>query len=178
MDLRIEKTEKAIKNAFIELRSQKPLEKVTVTELCRLACINKSTFYAHYEDVYDLSDALEEEMVQAILGSLSWEETEGKEDLGRFIRELCMSFLSHIYLMKILFSGKEQSRLGIRIERNMKELLYQKYPGCRQDVKKSILFSYLIQGAYHAYLNHQEADVQTLISVLTEVAEAIKPLYD
>ena len=44
MDLRIEKTEKAIKNAFIELRARKPLEKITVKELCAEACINKSTF--------------------------------------------------------------------------------------------------------------------------------------
>lgn len=44
MDLRVEKTEKAIKNAFIELRSQKPLEKITVKELCAEARINKSTF--------------------------------------------------------------------------------------------------------------------------------------
>lgn len=41
MDLRIEKTEKAIKNAFIELRARKPLEKITVKELCAEACINK-----------------------------------------------------------------------------------------------------------------------------------------
>ena len=33
MDLRIEKTERGIKNAFIELRSKKPLEKITVKEL-------------------------------------------------------------------------------------------------------------------------------------------------
>ena len=33
MDIRIEKTEKAIRNAFIELRSGKPLEKITVKEL-------------------------------------------------------------------------------------------------------------------------------------------------
>ena len=59
MDLRIEKTEKAIKNAFMELRSKKPLEKISVRELCTLACINKSTFYSHYEDIYQLSDALE-----------------------------------------------------------------------------------------------------------------------
>ena len=52
MDLRVEKTEKAIKNAFIELRSQKPLEKITVKELCAEARINKSTFYSHYQDIY------------------------------------------------------------------------------------------------------------------------------
>ena len=41
-DLRIRKTETAIKNAFIELRAKKPLEKITVKELCDLALINKS----------------------------------------------------------------------------------------------------------------------------------------
>lgn len=47
MDIRIEKTERAIRNAFLELRAAKPLEKITVKELCSLACINKSTFYSH-----------------------------------------------------------------------------------------------------------------------------------
>ena len=51
MDLRVEKTERGIKNAFIELRSKKPLEKITIKELCELACINKSTFYSHYRDI-------------------------------------------------------------------------------------------------------------------------------
>ena len=34
MDLRIEKTRQSIVNAFIALRSGKPLEKITVKELC------------------------------------------------------------------------------------------------------------------------------------------------
>ena len=50
MDLRIEKTERAIKNAFIELRAIKPLEKITVKELCAEACIKKSPFYSHYAE--------------------------------------------------------------------------------------------------------------------------------
>ena len=43
MDLRTEKTERSILNAFIGLRAQKPLEKITVKELCEKAWINKST---------------------------------------------------------------------------------------------------------------------------------------
>ena len=43
MDLRIEKTERGIKNAFIALRSKKPLEKVTVRELCELRGITWRT---------------------------------------------------------------------------------------------------------------------------------------
>ena len=60
MDIRIEKTRQSIINAFIELRSHKELERITIKELCEKAQINKSTFYAHYQDIYHLSDTLEE----------------------------------------------------------------------------------------------------------------------
>lgn len=56
MDKRKEKTKRAIKSAFMELRIKKSLEKITVKELRELAYINKSTFYSHYEDIYALSD--------------------------------------------------------------------------------------------------------------------------
>ena len=71
MDIRIEKTERAIRNAFLELRAAKPLEKITVKELCSLACINKSTFYSHYEDIYALSQTLECEKITAVLTNIS-----------------------------------------------------------------------------------------------------------
>ena len=177
MDLRIEKTVHAIKSAFIELRAKKPLEKMTVMELCRCACINKSTFYAHYQDIYDLADALEEELVQAILSGISWEQDAGAEHMEGLIQALCLSFLSNISLISILFSQKGQSRLGNRLEVGIKEKLFEKYPHYRNDVEKSILFSCLIQGAYHAYLNHQGEDPETIIRVLSEVARAVRALY-
>ena len=55
MDLRTEKTKRSIINSFLELRSRKPLEKITVKELSEKAEINKATFYLHYHDIYDLS---------------------------------------------------------------------------------------------------------------------------
>ena len=60
MDLRIQKTKAAIKESFLELRRNKPIEKITVTELSRLAGINKATFYLHYSDIYSLADEMED----------------------------------------------------------------------------------------------------------------------
>ena len=57
MDMRIEKTRRSIINAFLQLRAQKPLEKITVKELSALAEINKATFYLHYRDIYELSES-------------------------------------------------------------------------------------------------------------------------
>ena len=70
MDLRVERTRKSIHNAFIQLRSKKPLEKISVKELSELAYINKATFYSHYKDIYDLSDNLEDELIASIIKTM------------------------------------------------------------------------------------------------------------
>ncbi len=70
MDLRVKKTERAIRNAFAELVQKKPIEKITVREIAELAEINKTTFYAHYETVYALIDTLEQEAIDEIIERL------------------------------------------------------------------------------------------------------------
>ena len=70
MDLRIERTRRSIINAFIELRSAKNIEKITVKELAEKACINKATFYQHYHDIYDLSGQLEDELIRNVINSI------------------------------------------------------------------------------------------------------------
>ena len=106
MDIRIRKTEQAIKNAFIELRSKKPLEKITVKELCERAMINKSTFYSHYEDIYALSETMEQETVASIIGSIGHLKDYTPEKSDIYTRELCLAFMSQISLIRILFSGR------------------------------------------------------------------------
>lgn len=53
-DLRISKTNRAIKESFLQLLKRKNLNRITVTELAHLAEINKGTFYLHYSDIYAL----------------------------------------------------------------------------------------------------------------------------
>lgn len=43
---------------FIELREEKPTEKITVVELCRESHVNRSTFYRNYYDIFDLEEKL------------------------------------------------------------------------------------------------------------------------
>ena len=53
-NLRIKYTKMFLKNAILELLKEKPLNKITIQELCDKAEVNRSTFYAHYLDIYDL----------------------------------------------------------------------------------------------------------------------------
>lgn len=45
-----------IENAFVSLLRDKELNKISVTELCEAAKIDRSTFYANYEDISALAN--------------------------------------------------------------------------------------------------------------------------
>ena len=64
-DARVRYTVHMIQNVFLELLKEKPVAKITVKEICGHAEINRSTFYKHYQDVYDLMEKLENEAVEA-----------------------------------------------------------------------------------------------------------------
>ena len=73
---RAQNTRKKIESYFLELLMEKPLEKITVQEICRGININRSTFYMHYEDIYNLFSKMEEEMSKKIAGIFYDEKTE------------------------------------------------------------------------------------------------------
>lgn len=59
-------TDEAIIRAAFEIMvgQKKNVSKITVREICELAEINRSTFYAHYTDVYDLFEKVEQQIAQ------------------------------------------------------------------------------------------------------------------
>ena len=68
-DLRVLKTRRAIQSAFLELIEEKPVNKITVTELAARAEISKGTFYLHYLDIFHLYGQLVEQTAEKIAGS-------------------------------------------------------------------------------------------------------------
>lgn len=61
-DHRTRVTRMLIRRALMSLLAQKPIQSISVKELCELAGINRSTFYAHYTDLHDLLQQIEDEM--------------------------------------------------------------------------------------------------------------------
>ncbi len=60
-----------IRRALTELMRSKPIQSITVKELCAAAGIHRGTFYAHYEDLYDLLRQMEEEMLSDFEAALA-----------------------------------------------------------------------------------------------------------
>lgn len=60
------RTRSAIREALSEMLAVKPLGKITVQELIDRANICRTTFYAHYEDIYDLLSEVENDILSEI----------------------------------------------------------------------------------------------------------------
>ena len=60
MDRRTRYTRQAIRETLLELMEEKPFSRVTVTEVCRKAEMNRGTFYLHYLDLEDVLDDLDD----------------------------------------------------------------------------------------------------------------------
>ena len=61
-DRRVIYTKMFLKESLLSLIKEKPVTKITPTELCRHAGINRNTFYTHYESVEALLMSIEDEL--------------------------------------------------------------------------------------------------------------------
>lgn len=59
----VARSKEAIKQAFIKLCINKRTEKITVTKILEEANVSRGTFYAHFQDIYDVKEQVEEDLL-------------------------------------------------------------------------------------------------------------------
>lgn len=61
------RTQEKIYASLIQLTKNKPVKEINVSELCRHAAINRSTFYLHYQDIDDLIEEIKIQNIQKFI---------------------------------------------------------------------------------------------------------------
>ena len=122
IDRRNEKTEQAILSAFFEQIKSKPLNKISVAELCRNANIGRGTFYLHYADVYDLFEKIESKIFEKLIYIFESAFPTTNEEKSNFLT---------INLTDYVFDNKEVFQILIRDDNEhslykLKKLFYNK----------------------------------------------------
>ena len=102
-DLRVIKTKNLIYNTLIELMKDKTFEEIKVSDICNKALINRSTFYSHYEDKYDLLvdfiNSLKDEFV------IELNKNSSNLNTKEYYIELIKIFLNHIEDRKEMYTS-------------------------------------------------------------------------
>lgn len=103
MDRRTKYTKKTIKDTLINLLSEKDINKITVSEICKIADINRATFYRYYLDVYDLLNHIEQDFEEELKNAYH-PETNEENTVFFFSKAMLNVFLTNKELVKILFT--------------------------------------------------------------------------
>lgn len=60
-------SQKKIEKVFMELIQKKEINEITVTDICKKANLNRTTFYSNYIDIYDLADKIKNNLYNNFL---------------------------------------------------------------------------------------------------------------
>lgn len=142
-DLRVVKTKKLIRDTFFEMRETMSLEKIHVRELCKKAMINKSTFYNHYRDIYDLNEQLEKETIAQFLSRFQERDLLLK-DPELFLARIPAAFDENLSLLMPLFRDRFDAAF-YEIERQLK----QEYDNGHLSEEDDIRITYILGGTLH-----------------------------
>lgn len=166
MDLRVKKTKMAVKEAFLQLRNNSTLEKIKVKDICERAMINKTTFYKHYEDVYDLSNELEQEAVALVMDSFA-SKNEIFQNPAHFLRGLPGALNANRDVLYPLFHDNFD-KLFLILEMQLKN--YYAVPERMEE--EEILLTFAIGGALHTMRlmkYERDCDDEILIEEISKI---------
>lgn len=67
VDRRVERSRRAIKDAFVRLLADKPLDQITVSAIAREAGVDRKTFYQHFGSIDGLVGVMVDELVAKVM---------------------------------------------------------------------------------------------------------------
>ncbi|MBS2967584.1 TetR/AcrR family transcriptional regulator [Metabacillus sp. KIGAM252] len=110
-DLRVIRTRKMIKDAFIQLVTEKGFDAMTIHDITEKAMINRGTFYLHYQDKFDLMEKLTEDILGDVIGNInpSLHLIDGKLHTGNLkvsIASVFEAISSHTDFFQAMLGGK------------------------------------------------------------------------
>lgn len=164
--VRLSKT--LLKNALLELLKEKPLEKISIYELCDKAQINRTTFYKYYGSQNDLLLDIENELFAKLSDKIKELGSNGTEGLAEILRMLVDESDTVITLINTvpdeIFSKKLFSLPIIN------ELLDSEIPKEFSKKEREYIFLFFCQGCYaiiRKWLNNENREPAEMIAELT-----------
>ena len=138
------RSRKLINEALADLLQEKPLEKITVTDVVNRADINRGTFYAHYRDIPDVVDHLIQQTFSAITDVLS-AQTELSPSLGSSILMQIQNIMEEdLFFYQKILSSSAASLMQDRLVEILCDYLLQNkdafYQGDQEEYELMIRF--------------------------------------
>ena len=99
------KSQDKIEKIFLQLIQKKNIEDISVSTICEIAKLNRSTFYSNYIDIYDLAEKVKykmaEEFAEFQLSNNSKQNQDGYLTMFKYIKDNQIFFKTYFKLENI-----------------------------------------------------------------------------
>lgn len=177
-DARVRYTQRVLKESFLSLLRKKPINKITVKEVCELAELNRATFYSHYSDCFDLMEKIEQEILTAFEQSLHL--IDGF-DVSSLISAIYTMIERHEDACRVLiFKGSSPSLLGkmIDLARDTSIETWKRQRVKATDAELEMLYIHLSNGLMNVVLGgYDKYSREEVISFVNRIVKNTLSLF-
>lgn len=149
MDTRIESSLKKLKEAYLEEKRKKCISEIKVIDVCKKAGVNKTTFYRHYRDIYDLADTIENETIDEIINQINNKDKLLTEP-ELFVKDSMAVFDRNWEEIKLIFDN----RYGVLIDK-IEKAYVEYYLLEKHSQYETLLIKFCVGGASHIITGSQ-----------------------
>lgn len=169
----------AIKAEFWKLYEQKPLERISVKEVCEGAGVNKTTFYYHFRDIQEVLASIEQECLPLEAPEMLVElliAEDRAEVVSRFLSKMGARFERYCVLLSSRgdpdFAKKAKETMALR----WCEKLGIDYDALPPDARLTIRFS--MGGAISIFADHGDGEPFDVDAFASMVLSVVLPLME
>ncbi len=146
---RVRYTKTVLRESLIELLQTKPISRITVTDICTKADLNRGTFYNYYCDAYDLLAQIEDSFYNNLAKQLERFKTDGIS--GTLLTELLSTIEQNRDLCNVLFNINADKTFLNRLLELMKTYTFSYWEEHNvnnlNEAQMDLLYSYFSNGA-------------------------------
>ncbi len=139
------KTRNLIKKTFAELfNEKKQLDKITVTELVKRADITRSTFYTHYDNIYEVAHDYELQTIELLCSEDL--KLHSKEDIENYFSNIIECLKENEQTYKLLLSANETLLFLEKLKNNASQKVYDALKNIYSDKYLKLNISFFMNG--------------------------------
>lgn len=138
-------TKRLLKDSLFELLETKSISQVTIKELCEKADLNRSTFYLHYQDQYELMEEVENEVSENTAKYL--QNVSSNMDTTTYISAFLGYIKDNASIFSVLLAQHEYLNFQDTLIRNVLGNLKENLPLSYNGILKDYLFNFMVFGS-------------------------------
>ena len=172
------KTRNLIKKTFAELiNEKKQLDKITVTELVKRAELTRSTFYTHYDNIYEVAHDYQLQTIELLCSDDL--KLHSKKDIEAYFVNIIQCLKDNEQTYKLLLSADESLLFLEKLKNIASKKIYDALKDIYLDKNLPINISFFMNGILMEFLKYfRNESNYSLDEILENIINWFEKLFD